>query len=79
MKVTRSEGKAGPGVVDAAPTLLYDDNPGARYSKVSITFRSRKAVLCLPRLHSIKFSVNEAKLTVCKLGTDCAIIQQVLI
>ena len=27
MKVTRSEGKAGPGVVDAAPTLLYDDNP----------------------------------------------------
>ena len=62
MKVTRSEGKAGPGVVDAAPTLLYDDNPGARYSKVSITFRSRKAVLCLSCLHSIKFSVNKAKL-----------------
>ena len=61
MKVTRSEGKAGPGVVDAAPTLLYDDNSGARYSKVSITFRSRKAVLCLPCLHSIKFSVNKAK------------------
>ena len=63
MKVTRSEGKAGPGVVDAAPTLLYDDNSGARYSKVSITFRSRKAACCcLPCLHSIKFSVNKAKL-----------------
>ena len=69
MKVTRSEGKAGPGVVDAAPTLLYEDNPAARYSEVSITFRSRKTVLCLPRLHSIKFLVNKAKLTVCKLGT----------
>ena len=63
VKVTRSEGKAGPGLVDAAPTLVYDDNPGARYSKVSITFRSRKAILCLPRLHSIKFSVNKSKLT----------------
>ena len=62
MKVTRSEGKAGPGVVDAASTLLYDDNPGARYSKVSITFRSRKAVIRLPCLRSIKSSVNKAKL-----------------
>ena len=62
MKVTRSEGKAGPGLVDAAPTLLYDNNPAARYSKVSITFRSRKVVLCLPSLHSIKISVNKEKL-----------------
>ena len=63
--------------------------PGARFSKVPITFQARKAVLCLLCLtqhqsfknfenDTMKLSVNEAKLT-CFRAESCANVHQVLI
>ena len=69
------------------PMISPPGRPRARFSKVPITFRALKVLLCLLRLHSsfnnlendiIKLSVNEAKLTGL-WARNCATFQQILI